>query len=60
MRNQYPGTCYRCGKRVEAWAGHFECVANTKNWRVQHAQCAIKFRGTNTHYKFNPYKEAKK
>lgn len=26
MRNKYPGTCYRCGKRVEAGQGHFEKI----------------------------------
>jgi len=39
MRNQYPGTCYRCGKAVEAGAGHFERSAG--RWRTQHAACAI-------------------
>lgn len=57
MRNQHPGTCYRCGKRVEAGAGHFERVtkSNTaklgpavsgKKWLLQHADCAIEHRGT--------------
>lgn len=45
MRNRYPGPCYRCGKTVEAGAGHFERVIG-KGWRVQHAECAIKYRGT--------------
>ena len=45
MRNKYPGICYRCGKRVEAGKGHFEKIIGEKNgWRVQHAECAIKFR----------------
>lgn len=44
MRNQYPGTCYRCGKHCAAGEGHFERVGRT--WRVQHASCAIKYRGT--------------
>jgi hypothetical protein len=44
VRNQYPGICYRCGKNVEAGAGHFERLGRT--WRVQHAECAIKYRGT--------------
>lgn len=43
MRNQYPGSCYRCGEWVPAGAGHFERLGRT--WRVQHADCAIKFRG---------------
>lgn len=44
MRNRYPGICYRCGKNVEVGAGHFEKVPY-KGWRVQHAECAIEFRG---------------
>lgn len=44
MRNQYPGTCYRCGQHVEAGAGHFERFFG--QWRVQHATCAIQYRGT--------------
>ena len=43
-RNAYPGTCYRCGKLVEAGAGHFERFRGS--WRVQHAECAIAHRGT--------------
>lgn len=51
MRNKYPGTCYRCGKIVQANAGHFELIpgkqrADARKWRFQHADCAIKFRGT--------------
>lgn len=46
MRNQFPGTCYRCGEEVAAGAGHFEKTPFTRFWRVQHAECAIKFRGT--------------
>lgn len=42
MRNRYPGTCYRCGERVEKGAGHFE--RHKGGWRVQHAECAIKHR----------------
>ena len=44
-RNTYPGTCYRCGRTVAAGAGHFERYGRA--WRVQHAECAIQFRGTN-------------
>jgi hypothetical protein len=52
MRNKYPGICYRCGKRVEAGEGHFEKIIGTKNsWRVQHAECAIKYRGTKQNIK---------
>ena len=42
MRNQYPGTCYRCGRHCAAGEGHFERIGRT--WRVQHASCAIKYR----------------
>jgi len=46
MRNKFKGTCYRCGKEVLPGKGHFEKIIGTKNsWRVQHAECAIKFRG---------------
>lgn len=62
MRNKYSGTCYRCGKTVAAGAGHFEksTPAHAKKWRTQwskwhkwltqHAECAIKHRGTDVHY----------
>ena len=43
MRNRFPGPCYRCGETVEAGAGHFERIG--RGWRVQHAGCAIQFRG---------------
>lgn len=43
MRNKFPGTCFRCGELVEVGAGHFERTGD--HWRVQHAGCAIKFRG---------------
>lgn len=43
MRNKYPGICYRCGKHVEAGAGHFELFIG--RFRVQHAECAIEHRG---------------
>lgn len=50
MRNKFPGICYRCGKRVEPGDGHFESGGRQKGmlgkWRVQHAQCAIDWRGT--------------
>lgn len=44
MRNKFPGTCYRCGERVEIGAGHFE--RRPGGWRTQHASCAIQHRGT--------------
>lgn len=35
-RNQYPGTCYRCGGHVAAGAGHFERMgaAQRKKWNI--------------------------
>jgi hypothetical protein len=55
MRNQHPGTCYRCGKAVAVGDGHFEKITaknrrpgESGKWRLQHASCAIKFRGTDT------------
>lgn len=46
MRNRYGGPCYRCGKWVAPGKGHFERVKG-KGSRVQHADCAIKYRETN-------------
>lgn len=43
MRNKFGGECYRCGGYCEPGAGHFERLAGA--WRVQHAACAIEFRG---------------
>lgn len=62
MRNKYPGTCYRCGLPVAPGEGHFELISNAKRekwctnakWLLQHARCAILFRGTDTHYLWNP------
>jgi len=34
-RNRHPGTCYVCGRRVEADTGHFE--RHNGGWRVKHA-----------------------
>lgn len=48
MRNRYAGICYRCGKIVQPGQGHFERYAS--GWRTQHADCAIKYRGTDHHY----------
>jgi hypothetical protein len=45
MRNQHGGTCYRCGEWCKPGEGHFERIQG-KGWRVQHAGCAIKYRGT--------------
>lgn len=44
MRNKFPGICYRCGENVAVGAGHFEKMPG-HGWRVQHATCAIEFRG---------------
>lgn len=46
MRNKFKGICYRCNKEVEVGDGHFEKIKGTKNWRVQHATCAIEHRST--------------
>lgn len=43
-RNEYSGECYRCRETVESGQGHIEKTLN--GWRVQHAECAIKHRGT--------------
>jgi hypothetical protein len=53
MRNKFPGVCYRCGKTVEPWKGHFERIKGGSwgnRWRIQHAECAIKYRGTKKNY----------
>ncbi len=44
MRNKHGGNCYRCGKWCDPGAGHFELFRG--GWRVQHAMCAIEYRGT--------------
>ena len=59
-RNQFGGTCYRCGKWSAPGAGHFEKIPRRKRldgrapeqgkWRLQHAGCAIDHRGTNQHH----------
>jgi len=65
MQNRYPGTCYRCGENVAAGEGNFEFddfpgsrwpqLRMTRNHPlVQHAACAVKYRGTNTHYIYLP------
>ena len=49
MRNTYPGICYRCGEIVKTGEGHFERLKSFSRgvaWRTQHAECAIKYRGT--------------
>lgn len=42
MRNKFGGICYRCGAYCEKGKGHFE--RHQGKFRVQHAECAIKFR----------------
>lgn len=49
MRNRFSGTCYRCGALVPSGAGHFERWGG--GWRTQHAACAIKYRGTDHHFR---------
>lgn len=62
MRNKYAGVCYRCGKQVNPGEGHFEKVQQVhykkhgdllrgEKWLTQHSDCAIKYRGTDQHYK---------
>lgn len=48
MRNKYPGYCYRCGGYVDCGEGHYEIMRNGRDskWRIQHADCAVKYRGT--------------
>lgn len=54
MRNRFGTSCYRCGKYVEAGEGHFEAISISQRkrnkWRVQHVECAIKYRGTEHQY----------
>lgn len=47
MRNKYKGICYRCGEEVAPGEGHFE--RHLGRWRTQHANCAIKYRGSKQH-----------
>jgi hypothetical protein len=65
MRNEFASTCYRCGKRCDAGAGHFERIGRTHRkkwpsmlltakWLTQHAECAIKWRGSDRHYIYAP------
>ena len=56
MRNIHPGTCYRCGEQVYPGAGLLEKVSKQRTRRrfLTHEDCAIKYRGTDTHYQFNP------
>ena len=65
MRNRYPGTCYRCGERVEAGGGTVDYVSHVgATWPqlagyknimlIEHDACAITYKGTNTHYLYAP------
>lgn len=65
MRNSHPSPCYRCGLLVLAKHGHFERTSqkvhgkkwpgrDLPKWLVQHAVCAVKYRGTDVHYLYNP------
>lgn len=66
MRNRFAAPCYRCGETVQPNEGHFEkfsskvhgrkwpdAIVMDRKWLTQHASCAIKFRGTDRHYKYN-------
>lgn len=66
--NVYPGTCYRCGKRVKAEAGLFlierapglrwSAARFQRNWAlVEHLDCHDRFLGTNVHYIHEPANE---
>lgn len=48
-RNAFAGYCYRCGELVKPNAGHFERYLGA--WRVQHAECAIHYRGSDRNAK---------
>ncbi len=52
MRNSYAGICYRCKKQVAPREGHFELIPPEQRkyvkWRLQHAECAIKYRNRKT------------
>lgn len=59
LRNKYSGYCYRCGGFVDRGEGHFERKRN--GWRLQHADCAVKYRGTKVQGNGErPEQEAKK
>lgn len=63
-RNKFPGACYRCGGTVPANEGHFERITYShrkkwnapelRGWLIQHATCAIKYRGTDVHCLYSP------
>ena len=68
MRNIFPGICYRCGKVCKRNEGHFERASKSQAkkwnryrmeqiWLLQHAECAITYRGTAQHYIFNNLKD---
>jgi hypothetical protein len=67
MRNEFAAPCYRCGQTCAPGEGHFEKVSRsqrkkwgkyiTEKWLVQHAGCAIEYRGTDYHYKYRPIGE---
>lgn len=45
MRNQYPGNCKDCGKRVEAGEGYFEWQDGIlRRWAVRCVPCAAQGR----------------
>lgn len=65
MRNRFPGTCYRCGERVEANEGLLDykshmgsvwpALAGKRNIKlIEHDACHDKYRNTDTHYLYAP------
>lgn len=65
MRNEHPGTCYRCGGYVDRRDGHFERTSqkvhgkrwpgvDLPKWLLQHSDCAVKYRGTAVHHLYDP------
>ena len=43
-KNQFPGTCYKCGTRVETGAGL--CSGGPGRWIIEHTTCGIAADGT--------------
>ena len=66
--NRFPGTCIRCGKRVEVDEGYVQIGPTefTRSWGflkpsntvyVEHRECHEKFDGTNVHHALFPAQE---
>ena len=72
MRNQFKGTCIRCGKEVPIGAGLLSFIGHDekKMWptyrfqknvsMIQHDGCAALYTGTDTHWQFNPIEDLSK